>query len=215
MTPHPHIFIFVNGILSDPGAHNYWTDRAVTWVHTHTRHSAEKFEYAAGALTRRLRQNLHATALRSLLRSYYGDRIVHLVGHSNGCDIILRALDSRDVPRIATVHLIAAACEADFTKNGLNNALLDAKLGQAYVYVSGRDRAMKWAKLSKMLFGWAGLGYGTMGLTGPLNVDPALQDETRSQPAVVLIREDTYDHSTWFDRGYFGNTMRRIITHHP
>lgn len=208
-----HVFIFVNGILANPGAHDGWTDRAVTWVHLHTHHRAEKFEYHARALTRRLRQGFHAAALRALVRSYR-DRIVHLVGHSNGCDIILRAIAAPGLPRIASLHLIAGACEADFRINGLNDALLDAKVGQVYAYVAGHDSAMKWARVSRLLFGWAGLGYGTLGLTGPLNVDSALQDEARSHPAVVLVRENSYGHSSWFDGANFERTLRRVTTHH-
>lgn len=210
MHAHAHVFIFVNGILSDPGAHDGWTDRAVSWVHRNTVHQAEKFEYHSRALTRRLRQQLHANALRALLRGY-SDRIIHLAGHSNGSDIILRALDGLFM-RVATVHLISGACEASFTKNKLNGALLDARIGQVYVYVAGSDRAMRWARLSQRLFGWLGLGYGTLGLAGPLEVDPALQDMVRR--GVVTIWEREFGHSTWFDKDHFETTMRRITTHH-
>lgn len=216
----PHLYIFVNGILNKPGAHNGWTDRAVSWVHQHTGHQAEKFEYLTGALTRRFTQNLHAVALRSLINSYKG-RPIHLVGHSNGCDIIVRALTGEPMlAQIASVHLIAGACEADFEKNGLNRLLLDSKVGRVAIYVGGQDKAMRAARVSQWVVGWLGLGFGTMGLTGPKNVDRALavnvgqfSEVFMLSAEVTVINEPKFGHSTFFDKAHFEETMRRVTTH--
>lgn len=221
----PSLFIFVNGILNKPGAHNGWTDRAVSWIHQHTEHQAEKFEYLSGAFTRRFTQKAHAIALQSIINSYRDEetqffgkapraRTIHLVGHSNGCDIILRALTpSGGAPmlaRIESVHLIAGACEADFEKNGLNDLLMDGRIQRVVIYVGGRDQAMRAARVSQWLVGWLGLGFGTMGLSGPKNVDRILTIDTPIPEEVAVVREPQFGHSTFFDKAHFDTTMRKL-----
>lgn len=208
MRPLAPVYIAVNGILTLPGSSRAWTDRATTWFHSESRAliQAEKFEYFATPLTRRLRQHAHARDLADLIRSYAGRRI-HLIGHSNGCDLILRALALDSTP-LASIHLIAAACDEDFNRNGLNNALLFDQLGAVHVYTSPDDAALKWAaRPSRALLGWLGLGYGILGLVGPQRV----LEYADQRHLVHRYDRPGFGHSTWFADPHFDATLNLVL----
>ncbi|HYF33994.1 MAG TPA: hypothetical protein VD994_01785 [Prosthecobacter sp.] len=191
------VCLFVNGILTVPGDADNWTGKAVTWTHLHTPFRAEKIEYLSGAtLGRLLGQRRRAERLAHTLRFYVarGWRIV-LAGHSNGCDVILDALHAMGWPRIAELHLISAACEADFSRNGLNAAALAGRVGGVTVYVAERDWALKLAATATGRL----LGYGTLGKTGPVN----------AEAAVEIVRRD-FGHGGWFSESELPATLNRI-----
>lgn len=201
----PHVFICINGINTLPGDSEGWTDRAVTWLHLHTESCAEKWEYAAGALTRRLRQAARAEAIARMADFYFtAGWEVSFIAHSNGCDLVARVLEllAPLERHVRSAHLFApAADEIDFVQ-----ALQAGRLGQCWVYGSSNDGALRLAEISRRLFGWAGLGYGCMGLG--LSLDATMQ------PRMHFITENGYGHSTWFARGaIFDRTMRRIREH--
>lgn len=197
-------YIFVNGIMNNPGSAEGWTDRAVTWVHTHTPDRAEKFEYFCTPMFRRFGQRERADNLAKLLRSYYGQPLT-LVGHSNGCDLICRALQL-GMTTVARVLLFSGACDANFEANGLNEALSRGEVQLVECFRAGKDNAMKFAKVSLTCLSWCGLGYGTLGLTGPLKVDTLVLS-----PLVVRETvEPGFGHSTWFEAGNFAHTMKRV-----
>jgi hypothetical protein len=195
-------WICVNGILTNPGDAEGWTDRAVTWLNLHTAGKAEKFEYAAGALTRRLRQAWRAEAIARMASFYIrGGYDVVLIGHSNGADLIERVLPLLWPATVKSVHLFAPACDG----HALAHALIEgAQLGTLHLYGSANDRALRVAHLSQKLFGWLGLGYGDLGL----NVD----EFAGRTPNAYAHRDDRQNHSSWFERGEsFERTMRQII----
>ena len=199
----PRVFIFINGILSWPGDHNGWTDRAVTWTQTRTEHKAEKWEYAAGALTRRLFQEERAESVAILMRYYETSGFeISLVGHSNGCDIIARILDLRGkrswyyAGPVRTLHLLSAAADGkDFAASYARG-----DFRRLVLYVAGADQALRLGAVTRTLFGWAGLGYGSLGLGQDIPNVPG-----------VAFRMPEYGHSDWFEKGpRFENTMRRL-----
>lgn len=193
-----HVFICVNGILNRPGASDGWTDRAVTWLHINTSAHAEKFEYAAGALTRRWFQQQRAEAIARMCDFYVRAGFsISFIGHSNGCDLIARVLALRPRLEVRSIHLVAAA--ADWAPFG--RALC---VGRIFLYVSANDRALALASLSRDLAGWAGLGYGDLGRDVPAE---ALQD-----PRVAVIRRDNFGHSDWWTRGERFETTMQLIT---
>lgn len=199
-------FILVNGILSNPGAADGWTDRGVTWLNLHTEGKAEKFEYACGALTRRFRQAARAEAIARMCGYYFRQGYeISLIGHSNGCDLIARVIQRIDTRGFASVHLFAPAAEADHFTDLLYETTGDRyRIGRLFIYGSANDRALQVAGLSKKLFGWAGLGYGDLGRRVP---DYLLED-----PRVRVDHRNDYGHSTWFERGKnFEATMRLLI----
>lgn len=191
----------MNGILTQPEDVEAWTDHAVEWINRNTESKADKMEYRSGALTRRWYQNKRVQNLQKICKSYLGDRII-LVGHSNGCDIIQRMIN-KGIPRVHELHLIAAASEYDFVKNGYNRALKNDHVEKIYVYTSDIDEALKKAKLSTKLFGWLGLGYGYLGLVGPDHVDPSVKDR-------VVVYKEPMKHSQWFSKKFFERTMNCI-----
>jgi hypothetical protein len=195
----PVAFICVNGILTAPGSADGWTDRAVTWLNLHTAGKAEKFEYAAGALTRRFRQSRRAQAIARMAGFYRraGFDLVFLA-HSNGCDLVERVLDSIGGP-VRSVHFFAAASSG----RQLANALSWGTCRAAYLYGSPRDRALRLARISSRLLGWAGLGYGALGLHGA--------EFAEMHPGAIAITDEAQGHSSWFARGEpFERTMRRV-----
>lgn len=198
------IYICVNGICSDPGNSDGWTDRFCTWIHTHTEHRAEKFEYFAGPLTRRFFQGKHARELAKLIEQYQ-KQDVYLVGHSNGCDLIVRALRLLEFSEAEQIHLIAPATDADFRQNGLNDALWSYAVHKIFVYVGEKDGAMKLASVTGRVLKLFGLGYGTLGLSGPENV----ADEFKNRVESVHFKE--YHHSTFFEGQNFDALMNSIV----
>lgn len=136
-----HLLVYINGILAAPGDSDGWTDRAVTWSHLHTAFRAEKLEYFTGALTRRLFQQRRAEKFARMLERYAAAGYTFsLVGHSNGCDLALRiARLLAGSRRIRHLHLVAAACEADWAANDLNTLLAEGTVERVQVYASTAD----------------------------------------------------------------------------
>lgn len=198
------VIILGNGILNFPGSAHGWTDRGVTWIHRNTDHRAEKFEYFAGPLSRRIWQQGHADDMAALIRQYRGWEIVVAV-HSNGADLLCRALRNLPDMTIHEAHLISPACEADFRANGLNEALESGRVGTAVVYVAGRDKAMWLARASRAVFGFLGLGYGDLGRVGAVGVSDAAKKH------LGRVDEPEFGHCDWFEPDEFDFTMRRIV----
>lgn len=195
----PAVIICINGILNKPGKADGWTDRAVTWFHCKYPEStvrAEKFEYATGALLRRIKQARRAQAIARMCGFYRraGYRI-HLVGHSNGCDLIARVLEIFGYP-VESVHLFAPAADGgDFLA-----AFEQGRLGELHIYGSRKDRALKLARLSRRLAGWIRirgrrLGYGSLGLLGR-----EFAHEHAPAWPIHDHSDDAQGHSTWFGR---------------
>ncbi|HEY8965245.1 MAG TPA: hypothetical protein VIM58_02305 [Candidatus Methylacidiphilales bacterium] len=201
----PRFYLFVNGILTSTEDRHSWTDRAVTWTESHYGCLADRYEYFSDVLTRRLFQAGRVRDCAARLAQYRSvDRIV--VGHSNGADIACRLLQQDGEPglQLAALHLIAAAAEADFEKNGLNHALLTGRLGHIHLYGSRNDGALRLAQATQVL-GFLGLGYGSLGRTGPRNVDPRIADR------VTVTWRDDFGHSTWFAPGEFARTITAVV----
>ena len=196
------LIAFIPGINAFPGDLAGWTDRAASWTHIHTDARAEKCEYLAFPLTRRLFQQFRAGKIARMLERYFLSgkySELDLVGHSNGCDIILRVLEQTFF-HVNRVHLIAGACEADFEKNGLNDKLNTGRIGKVFVYWGDRDYAMDIAALTAPILGLFGFGYGTLGWHGPLN----------HIPGVIKRHRSDFNHSTWFKPEHFDSTMKMI-----
>jgi len=194
------VYIYIPGILSRPGAAYNWCGRAVTWTHiNHPNVQAEKVEYFTRALTRPFGQKARAHKLQRVMQFYSAyDYDIHLVGHSNGCDVIVDALrammdDGAVTPNIRSMHLVSAACERDFDRNGLN--LWIDKIGRIVIYIAEHDRALTAAGtyIGRLL------GYGTLGKHGAVN----------NQKPVDYVRRDI-GHLDWWKRNRFDATMRLI-----
>ena len=201
--PRTRFYLFINGILTLSNGRDAWPDRAVTWVESHYGQLAEKFEYFTDALTRRLFQRARVSECARLLAQYGGQDLI-LVGHSNGADIVCRLLAAYPEIEIKQIHLLAAAAEADFERNGLNHALLTGRLGTVHLYGSRNDTALKLAQMTEWLR-FLGLGYGALGRTGPRNVDDRVTHRVKE------TWRDDFDHGTWFSPAQFAITMDTLV----
>jgi len=184
------IFLYVNGILTWPGESKNWTGRAVTWSHIHSAFKAEKVEYYVGPISRVFGQQKRARKLRRTLEFYNGWDVT-LVGHSNGCDVIRDTLEDMGWPLLAHLHLISAACDADFENNGFNHLKCPVTVWRAL-----KDQALRLVgnPLGRLL------GYGVLGLSGPLN----------AKIPVELVDRD-FGHSDWFSDSETDPTMTKIV----
>lgn len=196
------VIIFVNGILTFPGDTRDWNYRAVVWAHLKTELHAQAVEYFCGPIGRAFGQRKRAAKIVELLQAY-ADWDIILVGHSNGCAVILKALASTLVyPHIKAIHLVSGACEADFVRNGLNEAIEDGRVGFVGVYCGGKDLALRLASR------WLGraLGYGVLGLHGPRNVSPNARD------SVGELTWPSFGHSDCWLPEHFDRTMKHFFS---
>lgn len=195
-------FIAINGIRFRPGTARGWPERFCDWITCRTPDGvvADRREYYTTAITRFIgqRKRTDELARKVTMRKNAGYRVV-LVGHSNGCDVIARLL--RDVgTEIAACHLFApAALEEDF-----EDALINSTVGKIHIYGSVNDKALQWGKVTHVLLGWAGLGYGSLGTRGG-------EFAARYPGQVIDHSNNTFGHSTWFTEGQtFERTMRML-----
>lgn len=209
-------FFFVNGIRTKPGDGKNWNGRAVTHVHCLNGRDlfgpcvvAEKIEYFSLAIARPWGQPARAEKLARTAHRYdlpeSGSWKKIAVAHSNGCDVVCDALQNYPALAFDAVHLVCAACEADFGKNGLNTAMRQGRVKKVFVYVAGKDSLLRLASrwMARTL-----LGYGTLGLSGPLNVGVDYKSR------VTTVREGawrSYDHSDCWSDDNFENTMGQLI----
>lgn len=202
MKPRRICEINVNGILAAPGAAEGWTDRAVTLAHTKLGMHGEKWEHWSGIFTRHFFQERRARGVAALADRYLAAGWeVYLRGHSNGCDVICRSLAYVRHGAISGVQLIAAAAEADFRRNGLNDALLSGRLSRVVLCCSADDRALWAARITYPVLNLVGNGYGSLGFTGPLAVDDSIEHRVRTH------WRPGYDHGTWVARDNLFGTM--------
>jgi hypothetical protein len=159
---------------------------------------AEKVEYISLATFHRLigQRNRIKKLARTL--SYYEGYNIHLVCHSNGSAVVLGALRYLDWPVVESLHIFSGVSERDFRKNGMRQAQDSGMLKSTYVYIGGRDVALR---LAATWIGWV-FRYGRLGLDGPIGHDP---DKT------TIIRRDDWGHSDWFADINFAWTMRHIL----
>jgi hypothetical protein len=196
------IYLFVNGIATWPGNFTNWNKRAVTYTHTMTPHKAEAFEYFCTMLTRPFREDERAKHFARALKEYsrLGWKIV-CVGHSNGCAVILDGLRKAGWPAVEAVHLVCGACEADFNNNGLNSALYCDRVKRAFVYCAEEDLALL---LAHSLPGKI-LGYGTLGLRGPIHMLDSVKNK------VGTLWWPRFNHSDCWLPLHFRQTMQHFF----
>jgi len=181
-------YVAINGI-NTLASDDVWNNEAEI-VMAGMGRNCHAFQYFSDTVFRRMFQTARVNRLNALCNRYidFGLKI-RLIGHSNGADLICRLLNTYS-PIIDEVHLIAGASECDCNRNGINRAFDEKRLRRAVFYCSKKDSALKQAKLSKTLLGWAGFGYDYVGLVGPSNV--------RMSDNVRVVWRDDFNHGDWF-----------------
>jgi hypothetical protein len=196
--------INVPGILSWPGKADSWTDRAVTLAHTRLGFYGEKLEYLSGVLTRAVHQDRRAQNLAERIEAYNRRGwTVFLRGHSNGCDVILRALQRID-GHVEGVQLIAAAAEADCDVNRINDFLSRGRVSRFVLCCSPNDKALWLARITHGLLEKFTAGYGSLGFTGPKNLARATRYRVRT------IWAEAFDHGDWVSEEHLLSTMQYL-----
>jgi hypothetical protein len=205
------VVIYVNGIMHEPGSADSWVRRAASWTTRKTRFDGEVFLYEAGPVTRRFTLNKRAKELAQMIAEY-SDNELHLAVHSNGGEVLTRALreilqrpEAYPAAKIVSAHFLGPANDADFTKNWINSALIAGLVGHVHVYRATDDDALKWGRASRRLFGWIGLGYGDLGLVGPQNVEPSVVARVHDHPGVAPC------HTCFFDEQHFTKTLTFVL----
>ncbi len=194
------ILLTVPGIMQFPYDSRNWSPHTRTWCNQHGLKS-DGADYFCGPLTRCLHQERRVERVKTILQAYpevQYDRT--LMVHSNGDDLLMKALAELNWPRVQDLHLFSGAGGSDFDALGLNSALSKGRIQNIFVYVGGRDLPMRIAKYA----GWM-VGFGTLGLHGPDRVWPAFKDKR----VRTIVRPD-YGHSTWFTPANFDDTMLAV-----
>lgn len=176
---------FVGGILDPPDDGQGFGELGVAWVNRNLGPGrAWAYEYFSLALMRRLfgAQRKRAAGFASLFRKRGRDGDNVIAAHSNGAEVVVRALAGKDLPIIRWLHLFSPACDPDMDANGLNLALETRRVGNLTVWIAKEDRAMKAAWWSRFFGGWLGLGYGLMGRDGPTHILPEVADRVSVVP---------------------------------
>lgn len=186
-------YIVVPGVNNWPGSSSAWTDRGATWLNLNRPDDAvEKFEYFALAVTRGILANRRAAQLAELMDSFPADAFsLVLAGHSNGCEIIRRAISQAKRPA-NFVHFFSPAVPADPRRHRLANLLLDGRIGFLDVYHAGRDRVL-----------------GPHFLGG-VAVDAVCRQFAGEHHATV-VSEPRFGHGTWWTAANFERSMHRIV----
>jgi len=197
------LFLAINGIRFRPGNAHGWPERFCDYINFRTPDGvvADRREYYTSALTRFIGQRKRTDELaRKVSRANQSGYRVVLVGHSNGCDIIARLL--RDVgAAVASCHLFAPAAQEEDFEDAITNNVVK----RIHIYGSLNDEALQFAAITRVLCGWAGLGYGSLGLRGG-------EFAAKHHGRVSDHSNHSYGHSTWFTEGpIFEKTMRMIV----
>lgn len=207
------VYIIINGIKTDPGRIDGWTDRMVTALHITSEARAQAAEYHTGALNRRVGHWERVRKIAKMIGYYQrAGYVVSIIAHSNGAYVAADVLAARD--RLAdqetfsdpllSLHLFAPAVDAELIADALDND----DVQRVRVCWSRNDKALKLGRWSRRLVGWikiAGrpLGYGTLGLN-PIPLQTGF-------PAVVTVERPDFDHSAWFAAANFDTTVRDIL----
>lgn len=204
------LYLFVPGILQKPSRVDDWADHAVRYVHAMPGDArAVSYEYSSGALSRFWGQSNRVADVATLIKWGIDDGLdVVAVGHSNGCELIARALRENPALYVRSVHLIAAACHGDFQKNGLNECAYRQQIGRIHTYCSKGDNVLRcYAPLSSKLGRVFGLGYGNLGYTGPSNLTRDAERATE-----LPVWKSAYGHSTWIEKAFLPETLRLVTS---
>lgn len=200
-----NLWILTNGVNSNPEDVKAWTDKGEDYLEENTQDDVKRYEYESWLPLRRLTQETHVDDLEFICKeASRKNKEIILVGHSNAGDLYQRLVKRKNL-KFKFLHLIAAANERDFNKNGFNQALLDGRIEKIFCYCSKNDEALKRAKMTWSFLNLIGLGFGWLGLDGPLNVDEGVKDR------VVVIWKN-YKHSGWLNKDNFKETFDTLIS---
>jgi hypothetical protein len=144
---------------------------------------------------------------------------IHFISHSNGTDIVLKAikrLAKRGI-RTESAVFIGSVLRSDIQRNGVAKLIGEGMLGRAFAYCSRSDmalavpRLLPWCAYGHLgISGWTLAGQELPKLDGRDSsvMGLRLQD---AQPDVVTRRFDRYGHGDYFAGELIHATFRRAL----
>lgn len=216
--PRTPYWFFVEGIENNTNDCRGWHLEAERWFERNTPFRADNLAYHVKFWNRWVHQKKVIDDLYYCLSSSLGPPTatvdenrpwgeLRMVGHSNGCPVILEMFNKYPEAHCKELHLVAGAALADCDANHLNKLAANGQVERVFIWVSESDTVLqKWARASRRFFGFAGLGYGDLGYTGPQNMSPKLTS------IFQLVPRPGYRHSDYFVPAHFEDTMRFIAT---
>ncbi len=161
---HGPLVVAIHGILTNTTARS-WVDRFDEWAWAQDPAvRVLKKEYWGGpvpAFNVWVRNHNLAKSLTAEILGFarMGACPIHIVAHSNGCDVALKLAHrlSGIGVRLGTMVLVGAACEADVVRSGIFALVSGKGVAQAIAYCSAADEALA----SRLI--WP---YGRLGRTG-------------------------------------------------
>lgn len=193
--------ICINGILSSESS---WQDDAVAWGNANTSLSWSLFHYDADALLTGLWLDQHAKGLLAAIQAVRdaGARKVHILAHSEGNEVTIRACQLGAY--IDDFWGLAAAayedCGSGWWRNGLNDLLKSGNIQRVILGVSKNDGVLGAMQVFTPYF-W----FKTLGLNGPKNTSAvplvsdfmALPQADLSAMRYTVGRDDAMNHLSW------------------
>ena len=208
------IWFIVRGIAGHPSDLLEWEYAIRDDIIRQTQLHAIAISYATNFLTVWDRRAWRGRRFGDILAKYAADGWrINIISHSEGAVVATDAMRSARFPRVETLHLVCGACDANFERNGLNEALRINRLGVAHVWIAGRDFAMLWERLffGKLLFGLSDRAE-PLGYDGPRAAD-------RRVAARILVHRtapwDRYGHSECWDAGNRERTLQSFLDLSP
>lgn len=229
------VWLLVPGIHHRPEKEDSWTDCARAWLHRRTTDNALRLEYWTSffLFVRMMRTLREAARLVHVINSLPHRARIRIIIHSNGGRVMELAAQQLNRP-VEEIHLVASAGHHDFTVNGMGRLLNCNLVTRVCVYASAHDGILRWlAGMSEALAG--PLGYHRMGYLAAtdldrLNVQSTVCRDMTAQlrrhsgemitqfrhtdlddPRTVnILRDDTHNHTSWWDPARLDQTMLRI-----
>ena len=195
----------ISGWQSIVGDWFNWPNEAIAWSHQNTDFRGQTLTYFTGPILAGLTRRYRAANFARLISKYDGWNI-RLVAHSEGTATTLEAIQLCRNVKIEQVHLLCGACDANFERNNLNNALYVGQVIKVFCYRGGKDMAMRIENtlLGKFFF-QVDESDKPLGLVGPQNVRPSNKDKIGE-----LVWPDFGHSFCWLPKN-FVQTMRHFV----
>lgn len=203
--------LLVPGINQDVASLSSWPNRSAPFFNARDDWKTQALMYQTVGVLANLGESERVETLARILTDYGGIAGLGLHGsaHSNGTRVHVSAIQEAGAAcHIKTLHLMCGAIDADYQANGLNELLLKGRIDHVYNYRAGKDQAMKLENtlVGKALFGLT-IPEHSLGLIGPLNVNPIIQDQGR----VHIVEWPEFDHSTCFEDVNLNATLQQLL----
>jgi pimeloyl-ACP methyl ester carboxylesterase len=201
------IWFVVRGIAGSPSNFLEWEYEARDFIIQSLNIPAVAISYATSFLTVWRNRGMRAQRLAAVIQSYAEkDWRINIIAHSEGTVVATDALRLLCWPRIEQLHLVCGACDADFERLGINQALKLDRLARVHCWMAGHDTAMQFEKLAlgRILF----QVHKPLGLKGPGNIHPQFKNFVQEHWEAPW---DGYGHSDCWLPGNLERTTKQFL----